>query len=112
MKFRVKNKISDAQIKTIKTRFKDLLTQAGGPTTVAHRTGIAIGTLKSIQGDKTRVISPSVANQICLKFKGEIGKKFTREYLRPDITVAQWERFDHEFGKGEQTPSDIRRASR
>lgn len=94
LKFRAINDASQSERLKGRDRFKEFCRQSGGISAVALRTGYSVGTIKGIQGNPKRLISPVMAHVMCKNFEGEIHSKYTREYLRSDLAPAQWERLD------------------
>ena len=91
---RIRNDITPAMRSTINERLKMLVKTAGGPIAVCEKAGISIGTLKGYLGSKERVVSPKVLAKLLDVFTDVLPKKFTREYMRPDILPSQWERLE------------------
>lgn len=102
--FRVKSNITEKVKQSTRLRFAEFIKLAGGATSLAHVTGVSIGLIKGVQGNKDRMISPVMAARLTQHMKGQVSDKFTREYLRPDLTQSQWERLDYLIGKNEIEP--------
>lgn len=103
--FRVKSSITEKSKQSARLRFAEFIKAAGGATSLAHVTGVSIGLIKGVQGNKSRMISPVMAARLTDHMKGQLSDKFTREYLRPDLTQSQWERLDYLIDKNEIKPT-------
>ncbi len=94
IKFKVRSIVSLTEKKKIRKAFAEFITAAGGVSTIVHATSIPEGSIKGVQGNKERLISPVLAHRLSDLLKGSIDAKYTREFLRPDITQLQWDRLD------------------
>lgn len=107
--FRVRNKITEKVKTDTRARFAAFLGAAGGATSIAHSTGVSIGLIKGVQGNKDRLISPVMAVRLTEMLSSIVPDKFTREYLRPDLTSIQWERLDYLIEQCEKKPEPAMR---
>lgn len=94
VKFKVRSIVSPSEKKRIRKAFAEFIAAAGGVSTIVHATSIPEGSIKGVQGNKERLISPILAHRLAEMLKGKIDAKYTREFLRPDITPLQWDRLD------------------
>ena len=90
MACKINNNISTTTRNLIRGRFKKFIDSIGGATTVSKDTSYSYGYLRSILGSKDRLPSPSLIQSLTNKYQEEVDSKFSREYLRPDVTNAQW----------------------
>jgi len=108
--FRVRNSITEKAKADARARFAAFLNAAGGATSIAHSTGVSIGLIKGVQGNKDRLISPLMAVRLTEMLSSVVPDKFTREYLRPDLTAIQWERLDYLIEQCEKKPEPKKRS--
>lgn len=99
MPLKIKNTITKTQHKQIKDRFAAFIKACGGASLVSKDTEVSFGHLRSTLGSKERLPSPNMILQLTQHFKDEVAEKFTREYLRPDVTPAQWRVLEEEQKK-------------
>lgn len=90
MGIRIRNKLNALQTGRVRRRFNDLIYKLGGPRIVSLDTDFSYGYLRAILGSSKRVPSPKLISSLLSQYKDEIDSKFTREYLRPDLTPSQW----------------------
>ena len=90
MNMRIKNDISDKARIQIRERFKAFIKACGGAALVSKDTEFSYGYLRGTLGNASRVPSPRMIHILAEHYADEVDKKFTREYLRPDVLPAQW----------------------
>ncbi len=74
----------------IKDRFKLFIKSCGGAALVAKDSIFSYGYIRAIIGSKTRLPSPRLILILVGRYSSDISKKYTKEYLRPDLLLAQW----------------------
>lgn len=74
----------------IKDRFKLFIKSCGGASVVSKDSIFSYGYIRAIIGSKTRLPSPRLILILVNRYNKDISKKYTKEYLRPDLLPAQW----------------------
>ena len=93
-KVRIRTRASDNERLMMSERFKEFVGQAGGALSVARESSLTKRYILNVCSCNPRVISPAMATRLVEVYKGRVDPKFTREYLRPDVSEAQWQLID------------------
>ena len=94
MAIKIKVSIDRAEILLCKQRLDEAFKAAGYPKSMSAFLGVPVSTIKSMQSRGR--ISPRFADMFQNKYKGIIDKKFTRQYLRPDLKPWDWLKLDQD----------------
>lgn len=90
MASKISNDVNVEMTTKIKTRFKNFVKSCGGAALMSKDSIFSYGYIRATIGSRTRLPSPRMVLILTARYRDDVSKRYTKEYLRPDLLPAQW----------------------